>query len=300
MRLAVVVGPTAAGKSALALRIAEAAGAEIVSADSQQVYRGMDVGTGKVSAAERARAPHHLIDVVDPDEEMTAARYAALADEAIAGAAARGRSVVVAGGTGLYVRALMHGLFAGPPADAELRARLAREDVGALHERLRAVDPEAAARILPNDRRRLIRALEVHTLTGVPISTHQRTHDVRNAPSRYPARWVGLDPPAAELRARIAARVDAMLAAGFVDEVRRLAERYPLDLRAFDAIGYREIGAHLRGEIDLAAAREKTIAATRRYARRQRGWFRAEPDVAWHESADSVDVPGLAAWLRPR
>ena len=260
----------------------------------------MDVGTGKVSPAERARVPHHLIDVVDPDEVMTAARYAALADEAIAGAAARGRPVVVAGGTGLYVRALMHGLFAGPPADAELRAQLAAEDVGALHERLRAVDPEAAGRILPNDRRRLIRALEVHTLTGVPISTHQRAHDVKNAPSRYAARWAGLDPPAAELRARIAARVDAMLAAGLVDEVRRLAARYPLDLRAFDAIGYREIGAHLRGEIDLPTARDKMIAATRRYARRQRGWFRAEPNVAWHESADSVDVPALAEWLSPR
>src|SRR5215468_2526368 len=287
-RLVVLVGPTAAGKSALALRLAEAAGAEIVSADSQQVYRGMDVGTGKVSPAERARVPHHLIDVVEPDEEMTAARYAALADEAIAGAASRGRPVLVAGGTGLYVRALMHGLFAGPPADAELRARLAREDVGALHGRLRAVDPEAAARILPNDRRRLIRALEVHVLTGVPISMHQRAHDVKNAPSRYPARWVGLDPPAAELRARIATRVDAMLSAGLVDEVRKLAARYPFHLRAFDAIGYREIGAHLRGEIDLPAAREKMIAATRRYARRQRGWFRAELEVAWHASAESV------------
>jgi tRNA dimethylallyltransferase len=260
----------------------------------------MDVGTGKVSPAERARIPHHLIDVVEPDEEMTAARYAALSDAAIAETAARGKPVVVAGGTGLYVRALMHGLFAGPPADPELRATLEREDAGALHERLRDVDPVAAGRILPNDRRRLIRALEVHTLTGVPISTHQRAHDVKNAPSRYPARWVGLDPPAAELRARIAARVDAMLAAGFVDEVRRLAARFSLALRAFDAIGYREIGAHLRGEIDLPTAREKMIAATRRYARRQRGWFRAEPGVAWHASADSVDVSALAGWLLDR
>src|SRR5262249_57246909 len=123
-------------------------------------------------------------------------------------------------------------------------------------------------------------------------------HDVKNAPARYPARWVGLDPPAAALRARIAARVDAMLASGFVDEVRRLAARYPLELRAFDAIGYREIGAHLRGEIDLPAAREKMVAATRRYARRQRGWFRAEPHVTWHASAELVDVRALADWLR--
>src|SRR5262249_50619614 len=162
-----------------------------------------------------------------------------------------------------YVRALLHGLFAGPPADAALRARLGAEEVGALHERLRAVDPEAAARILANDRRRLGRALEVYALTGGPISTPQRAHDVKNAPSRSPARWIGLDPPPAELKRLIDARVDAMLAGGLVEEVRALAARYPLDLRAFDAIGYREIAAHLRGEIDLPGARATIQAATR-------------------------------------
>jgi tRNA dimethylallyltransferase len=297
-RLVVVVGPTASGKSALALRLAEAAGAEVVSADSQQVYRGLDIGTGKVSPAERALVPHHLIDVAEPSEVMSAARYAALADAAIADIAARGRPIVVAGGTGLYLRALLHGLFEGPPADAALRAELETQETAALLERLRGVDPEAAARILPNDRRRLVRALEVHALTGVPISTHQRAHDVRHAPSRYPATWVGLDPPRAELGRRIDARVDAMFAAGLVDEVRALAARHPLELRAFDAIGYREVRAHLRGELGLEEARAQVKAATRRYARRQLGWFRAEPAITWYNAADVIDVDALVAWLR--
>src|SRR5262249_20538707 len=187
MRIVLIVGPTASGKSALALRVAEAAGGEIVSADSQQVYRGMDIGTGKVGPGERARVVHHLIDVVTPAETMTAARFAELPDAAIPGAAARGRPSVVAGGTALYVRALLFGLFAGPGADAELRARLEAEGAAALHERLRTVDPEAAARILANDVRRLVRALEVHALTGQPISAHQQRHDVRRAPPRYEA-----------------------------------------------------------------------------------------------------------------
>jgi tRNA dimethylallyltransferase len=303
-RVVVVVGPTASGKSALALAIAEAAGAEVVSADSQQVYRGMDIGTGKLPVGERARVPHHLIDVIDPDEVMSAARFVALADAAIAGAAARGRPTVVAGGTGLYVRALLRGLFEGPAADLELRARLEAEGAPALHERLRAVDPTAAARILPGDLRRLVRALEVHTLTGVPISTHQEAHGIRAAPPRYPSRWVGLDPPRDELAARIDARVDAMFAAGLVDEVRGLAARHPLDRRAFDAIGYREIRAHLAGQLSLDDARAQMKAATRRYARRQRGWFRTEPEVTWYRmrdlprSIDAMQLGALVSWLK--
>jgi tRNA dimethylallyltransferase len=299
VRLAVIVGPTASGKSAFALRLAEAAGAEVLSADSQQVYRGLDIGTGKVGVAERGRVRHHLIDVIPPDETMTAARFVELADVAIRAAGARGRAVVVAGGTGLYVRALLYGLFEGPGADAAVRARLEAEGAAALALRLRAVDPEAAARILPGDLRRLVRALEVWELTGTPISVHQRAHDVRRARPRYDARWVGLDPPRAELALRIDQRVDGMIAAGLVDEARRLlADGYPPELRAFDAIGYREVLAHLRGELGLADAIAAIKAATRRYARRQRGWFRSETAVTWYKTADDVDVNALAAWLR--
>ncbi len=305
-RLVVIVGPTASGKTSLALRLADAVRrlggeAEIVSADSQQVYRGMDVGTAKASAAERARVAHHLLDVVTPSEEMTAARFAALADAAIAGIAARGRHPIVAGGTGLYVRALLHGLFEGPPADPALRARLEREGTAALHARLAGVDPEAAARIDANDLRRLVRALEVYELTGTPISAHQRAHDVRNAPRRYPARVVGLDPPRALLRRRIEERVDAMLAAGLIEEVRALAAAgHDLSRRAFDAIGYREVRAHLVGALPREQIAGAMKAATRRFARRQLAWFRSEPGIAWYKAADEVDLAELAGWLTAR
>lgn len=301
MRLLAVVGPTASGKTALAIRLAELAGGEIVSIDSQQVYRGMDVGTAKATAEERARVPHRLLDVVAPDEPMTAARFVELADAAIADAAARGRPVVLAGGTGLYYRALCYGLFAGPPADAAVRARLEAESTEALRARLEEVDPAAAARIDRRDRVRMIRALEVHELTGVPISEHQAAHDHRRVPLRYEVRGIGLAPPREELVRRIDARVDAMLAAGLVDEVRGLeAAGYPCTLRAMQAIGYREICAHLRGELTLAEAAERIKQATRRYARRQLAWFRGEPTVSWFRSAGdpALDASALVAWLR--
>jgi len=304
-RIVCVVGPTAAGKTALALRLAESANAEIVSADSQQVYLGMDIGTSKATAEERARVPHHLLDVVRPDGAMTAARWAALADDAIAAAAARGRGTVVCGGTGLYVRALLHGLFDGPPADPALRARLeaeadaAPEGTSVLHARLAAVDPAAAARIDRRDRVRLIRALEVHELTGEPISAHQERHDYRNTPLRYDVRGVGLSPARAELHARIDARVDQMIAAGLEAEVRALgAAGYGFDLRAFGAIGYREMCAYLQGKMPLPEAISGIKSATRRYARRQLSWFRSEPTISWYESAAAVDVDALATWLR--
>jgi tRNA dimethylallyltransferase len=298
-RLVAIVGPTASGKTALALRLAEAAGAEIVSADSQQVYRGMDIGTGKATPEERARVPHHLIDVITPREVMTAARFAELADAAIAGAAARGRPVVVAGGTGLYLRALLHGLFPGPAAEENVRARLLGEDADALHRRLAAVDPAAAARLPARDVRRVVRALEVHELTGKPMSAHQADHDWRRRPERYPTRRIGLDPDPAERRARIDARVRAMLAAGLEDEVRALAAAgYDLGARAFDAIGYREVRGRLRGELAEAELLPAIQAATRRYARRQLSWFRAEPGITWYKAGAEVDVGALAAWLR--
>ncbi len=296
--MVVIVGPTASGKTALSLRLAAEAGAEIVSADSQQVYRGMDIGTGKVSGEQRGTIRHHLLDVVAPDDIMTAARFAGLADQALAGIGARGRPAVVVGGTGLYVRALLHGLFEGPAADPALRARLEAEGAGALHERLLVVDPEAAARIDRNDLRRLVRALEVHELTGIPMSAHQRAHDVRSTPHRYPARIIGLDPPRDELRRRIDERVDAMIAGGLVAEVRELLARFPSRPRALEAIGYREIVAFLDGKGTLEDAVRDIKAATRRYARRQLGWFRGDAGVAWYKADRDVDTSELAAWLR--
>ncbi|HLU68119.1 MAG TPA: tRNA (adenosine(37)-N6)-dimethylallyltransferase MiaA [Kofleriaceae bacterium] len=304
-RLVVVVGPTGAGKSQLAVDVARAAGGEVVSADSQQVYRGMDIGTGKVTFAERAGVPHHLIDVCDPDQEMTAARFAAMADQAIAGAAARGAPVVVAGGTGLYVRALLLGLFAGPPADPALRARLEAEAAAgggapALWRRLDEVDPDAAARIEPTDLKRIVRALEVLELTGVPMSEHQRRHDHRRVAPRYPARLVGLCPPDRdELYRRIDARVDRMMEAGLVDEVRRLREAgYGPGLRSQGAIGYAEIHRHLDGALSLGDAVRLIKRNSRRYARRQLSWYRGDPGVEWHPDPAAVAIADLESYLR--
>jgi tRNA dimethylallyltransferase len=301
-RLIVVVGPTGAGKSACALALAEATGGEIVSCDSQQVYRGMDVGTGKATAAERARVPHHLLDVLAPDEEMTAARFVALADAAIADAAARGRPVIVAGGTGLYVRALLYGLFEGPGADPELRARLdvraAADGVAALHAELAAVDPALAARVDPSDRKRIVRALEVFALTGVPMSEHQRRHDHRTLPPRYPHRLVGLAPARDALYRAIDARVDAMIASGLVAEVAALrAAGHLPPLRSQQAIGYAELHEHLAGRLDLSTAIELVKRNSRRYARRQLGWYRPDPAVAWATGPATVDLGSLAAYL---
>ena len=299
VRLVVIVGPTASGKSALALALARAVGGEVVSADSQQVYRGMDIGTGKVSPADRALVAHHLIDVCNPDQEMTAARFAEMADEAIAGAAARGVPVVVAGGTGLYVRALLFGLFAGPPADPALRARLRAEGLPALWQRLSAADPASAARIDRNDEKRIVRALEVLELTGEPMSVHQERHDHRRVAPRYQTRLVGLDPPRAELYRRIDARVDEMMAAGLIDEVRRLrAAGYGPELRSQAAIGYAELHRHLDGVLPLGESVRLIQRNSRHYARRQLSWYRGDPSVTWHPEPRAVAIDDLERYLR--
>jgi tRNA dimethylallyltransferase len=303
--IVVIVGPTAAGKSELAIELAEAAGGEIVSADSQQVYRGMDIGTGKVGAAGRARIPHHLLDIAAPDEPMTAARFASLADEAIAEIAGRGACSIVVGGTGLYVRALMLGLFDAPPADEAVRARLRRDaearGVASLWARLRAIDPEAAETIHPADLIRLTRALELYELTGELPSVHRRRHDHRRVPLRYRARFIGLAPDREELDRRIDARVDAMIAAGLVDEVRALrAAGYTPPLRSQRAIGYAELHRHLDGELTLGEALNLIKRNSRRYARRQLGWYRGDARVQWYRAASEVDLEALGRYLRPR
>jgi tRNA dimethylallyltransferase len=289
--LLVVAGPTASGKTALAVALAERLGGEVVSADSQQLYRGLDVGTAKPTAAERAAVPHHLLDVVAPGEGMDAARFVALADAAIADIAARRRVPIVAGGTGLYVRALLHGVVDAPGRDPALRARLEEEAARlgrpALHARLAAVDPDAAARIRPNDLVRVVRALEIaaggRTQTEL-FAAHRFQAD------RYPARILALDLPREVLHARIDRRVTAMFAGGLLDEVRALAERFGAAVPPKLPIGYAEALACLRGDLEVEEAIRQVQVATRRYARRQVIWLRREPGVEWVAPPFDPDV----------
>jgi len=268
-RLVVIVGPTGAGKTRLSLALAAATGGEVISCDSQQVYLGMDIGTGKATADERARIAHHLLDVVEPDQEMTAARFIAMADAAIAEIAARGKPIIVVGGTGLYVRALLLGLFEGPPASPELRAELATLGIAALRDQLERVDPAAAAKIEKNDEKRMIRALEVFRLTGEPMSAHQARHDHRTLPRRYDARLIGLSPERDDLYKAIDARVDEMIAAGFVAD----------------------------GEVERARGIELIKRNSRHYARRQLSWYRSDATIQWSPNPAAVDLDDVGRYL---
>ncbi|HEX4882783.1 MAG TPA: tRNA (adenosine(37)-N6)-dimethylallyltransferase MiaA [Casimicrobiaceae bacterium] len=276
-----LTGPTATGKSAVALELAERFGGEIVSVDSAQVYVGMDIGTAKPDSATRARIAHHLIDIVAPTQAYSAARFAADAREAIAAIRARGRVPIVAGGTMLYVRALTEGLSDLPPANAAVRAAIDEEAAlrgwPALHAELARVDPPTAARLDPADAQRIQRALEVVRSTGVPLSALQGR---RSAPPLGALVAIALLPEdRARLHAAIAQRFDAMLEAGLVDEVAALRRRYALhpDLPSMRAVGYRQAWRFLDGEIDRAGLRASGIAATRQLAKRQITWLRATP-----------------------
>ncbi len=275
------MGPTASGKSALALALARALDGEIVSVDSAQVYRGMDIGTAKPSMAERGLVPHHLIDIVDPTESYSAARFTRDAVAAVTAIRAKGRVPILAGGTMLYFKALTEGLSALPEADATVRtaldARAAREGWPALHAELARVDPATAARLPPTDAQRIQRALEVHALTGVPLSQLQGQR-APAAPGLADAIAIALVPSdRAALHEAIAQRFGAMLAAGLVDELRALRERYALDptLPSMRSVGYRQAWRFLDGEIDAGELREQGIAATRQLAKRQFTWLRA-------------------------
>ncbi|MBX3268836.1 MAG: tRNA (adenosine(37)-N6)-dimethylallyltransferase MiaA [Sandaracinaceae bacterium] len=286
-RIVVVAGVTAAGKTAAAIAIARRRGGELVGADSVQVYRGFDVGSAKPTAAELGEVRHHLIDVADPDAPIDAATYAALADRAIAGILARGRLPIVVGGTGLWLRALVRGLVELPKPDPALRAALEAEAeaVGdaALHARLAPLDPRYAAQIHPHDRRRIVRALEVLAQTGRPLGEHLAEH-AKGAP-RYATETYLLDRPRAELYARLRARIDAMIAAGWVDEVRAIVARWGRDVRPLHSVGYRQLLAHVEGEVSLEEAARLAYKATRIYTRRQRTWFTGEPlGGAWCEA----------------
>jgi tRNA dimethylallyltransferase len=284
--LVVVVGPTATGKTELAVELAVRHGGEIVSADSVQIYREFVIGTGKPSPDERQRAVHHLIDAADPLEPVDAARFAELAEAAIADIRARGKRPIVCGGTFLWVRALVYGLAPAPPADAEVRARhraLAEEQGRpALHAALAAVDPVAAARLAPNDFVRVSRALEVHELTGMPLTSFHEQHGFRT--QRYRARLVGVKRAPAELDERIAARVRVMLRAGWVDEVRALLAAGYEAARAMGSVGYKQLSEAIRSgaPLDEDALYDPIRRATRVFARRQRTWLRDE-SVEWLE-----------------
>jgi tRNA dimethylallyltransferase len=276
-RIVVICGPTASGKTDLAVELAVRLGGEIIGADSRQVYRHMDTGTAKPSAAARERARHHLVDVVEPDEPFDVAHWRTLALGALADVEARGRVAIVCGGTGLYLRSLLRGLFSGPPADLALRRSLEAEEVragGTLHARLAAVDPISAARIHPNDTLRVIRALEVHFLTGEPLSAWHDRH--RLAERSFDALVLETVRPAEELRTRIEARARGMVEAGILDEVRRLGATYDLDAKAFSAIGYREARDCLRGQLAEADLGTMIARSTRAYAKRQRVWLRGQ------------------------
>ena len=277
-----LTGPTGSGKSQLALELAEQHNAEIISMDSMALYRGMDIGTAKPTAADRQRAPHHLIDVLDPWQSASVAWWLDQARACCRDIRQRGQRVLVVGGTPLYLKALLQGLFDGPPADADLRQRLAQqaEQTGsaALHARLTEVDPATAARLHPNDLRRLIRALEVWELTGRPISAWQQQWTaVLNPEHAPPVVW--LDLPRAELYERINRRVERMFADGLVEEVRALrALARPLSREAGQALGYREVLAHLDGAVSLAETVALVQTHSRQFAKRQITWFRHLPN----------------------
>lgn len=303
--LVVIVGPTAAGKSDLAVELALQLGGEIVNADSMQLYRGMDVGTAKLGADERRGVPHHLLDVWDVTETASVADYQWRARRAIAEIHERGRVPLLVGGSGLYVRAVIDDLDF-PGTDPELRARLEAElaEVGpaVLHARLAVRDPAAATSILPSNGRRLVRALEVIEMTGRPFSASMPSYDDDTAVQ------LGLSVPRPELDERIAARVERMWAAGLVEEVRRL-EPYGLrdGLTASRALGYAQVLRHLAGEWTEERAREETIRATRRFARRQESWFRRDPRVRWidydapiERALDTIDACDSSRGTAPR
>jgi tRNA dimethylallyltransferase len=289
--LLTIVGPTASGKTALAVAVAERLGGEVVSADSVQVYRGFDVGSGKPTVDERARAPHHLVDVLDPLEHADVSSWAAAASRSIDDVRRRGRVPIVCGGTFLWIKALLYGLAEAPAASAEIRrkhrALAERDGRPALHAQLAAVDPESATRLHPNDLVRVSRALEVHELTGRPLSDWQREHGFAHA--RHPSRLIALAVDAATLTERIRSRVRGWLGEGWIEEVQSLVARGYGDARAMGSVGYWQIRSMLAGELPRADLETAIVRATRVFARRQRTWL-SHADVTWLSSSDQSSL----------
>ncbi len=289
----ILTGPTASGKTAISLDLAERHGCEIVCMDSMQIYRGMDIGTAKPTAEEQARAPHHMLDIVDPGDSYSVAQWVEDACACIRAIRARGRRALLVGGTGFYLRALRHPMAMGSvPAVPEIREALeavAAEPEGreTLHRQLEAVDPATAARLHVHDVRRVIRALEVWRSTGIPFSRQPQIE----AEPPFPSRCAALTMPRETLYARIDLRVERMLEAGLADEVRRLLDSgVPEDCQSMKGLGYKELIPYIRGEISLEEAKAAIQQGSRRYAKRQLTWLRAEKDVLWTENADAVEA----------
>lgn len=283
VKIIVICGPTAVGKSRVALELAQKYNGEIVSADSQQVWKGLDIGTAKPTPVERSQVPHHLIDVVSPDENFDVSRYVTLADAAIADITKRKKTPLVVGGAGMYIRILLYGLCEAPPQDKAVRQRLMqrieKEGLEKLYAELKKRDGKAAQKIHPNDKIRIIRALEVFEITGYPLSHFQQKH--RFQKPRYEATPIGLNCDRKLLHQNIDRRVDWMIANGWVEEVRELLKFYSSDCQALQSIGYKQIVQHLKGQLPL----EQTIAEikkqTKAFARRQLTWFRADRNIHW-------------------
>ncbi len=291
-KILIICGPTASGKTRVGVDLAKRLGGEIVSADSQQVWRGFDVGTAKPTREEREAVPHHLIDCADPPERFDAARFVSLADRAISDIASRGRTPFVVGGTGMYLRMLEHGICEAPPRDdsvrAEIQGEIESKGLSAAHAKLSEIDPKSAEAISPNDRTRIVRALEIYALTGEAPSALRSAHGFHER--RYDALKIGLNLDRAELYRRIEERVDKMVANGLAEEARRLLDRYGDKAQPFSAVGYKEMLSCLRGKTDLASAVELMKQNTRRFAKRQLTWFRADPETVWFEASDIAGI----------
>jgi tRNA dimethylallyltransferase len=280
----VIAGPTAVGKTRISLELAEKLGGEIVSADSRQVYRFMDIGTAKPSPEDMRRIPHHMIDVVNPDEEYTVADYGRSAHAAIKSILERGKIPIMVGGSGLYIRAVIDGIFPGPGSDKKIRENLEKEaeinGLSSLYDRLCKVDPAASSRIHPNDKRRIIRALEIYEITGKPISLLQEKGKKKEASCNTV--MIGLNRPREELYGRIEERVEEIFRQGFVEEVKALLDKgYEENLISMEALGYREVIKFLKGEIGLEPAKRKVKQNTCHYAKRQLIWFRKDKRINW-------------------
>jgi tRNA dimethylallyltransferase len=300
-----ILGPTACGKSALAIAVARRFGGEIINCDSTAVYRGFDIGTDKVAPAEQQGIPHHLIDIVEPTDTYTAAQYARDAARTIREIHARGRLPVLAGGTGFYYRALTRGLFPGPGADEALRGRLGRvadrRGAAFLHRMLQRVDPSSARRILPGDRKRMIRALEVFFLTGRPLTSH--FEDTASPIAGVRVIPIAVRLPPERIAERTARRVEQQFRRGVLDEIRSLLARgVPETARPFGGLVYRQALEHLHGVRDEPATRDLIARENRHYARRQMVWFRKEPDLEWFDGPgeSAATQAAVEAWLEPR
>jgi tRNA dimethylallyltransferase len=298
LRVNVLCGPTASGKSPVGLYLAEQMGAEILSVDSMKLYRGLDIGTGKASVEERARVKHHLIDILDPSESFSVSQFLIHAEAVIRDCHTRGVPLIAEGGTALYLKALSEGIFDGPGKNDDVRQTLEAdaetEGRQVLYERLKSIDPAAASRIMSTDLRRIVRALEVHALTGKPISELQQQWGTPRKDLDVRLACLNIQ-PREKLYARIDRRIDQMLADGWLDECRRLMNlEKPLSTVASKAIGYRTFMAHLRGEVELAPAIERTKFDTHHFARHQLKWYRKLPKLKWVEADENDSAKSLA------